>query len=84
MKMIELLMILSLTPAVTHTTLASKPITTCQYPNTCAKPAIEQTLASKPFTTCQYPNKCEKAAPQIAQFKPCVWPNTCRESASGV
>ena len=77
--MIELLMILSLSPIATQNTLASKPFTTCQFPNKCEK--IEQVAQFKP---CVWPNKCEKAAPQLAQFKPCVWPNTCRESVSGV
>lgn len=72
--MIELLMILSLSPVATQQTLASKPFTTCQWPNVCAKPAVE--LAQ--FKPCVWPNKCAKPAPQLAQFKPCVWPNTCK------
>jgi len=51
--MIELLMILSLSPLSTHTTLTSKPFTTCQMPNKCAK--VE--TASQP---CVWPNTCSR------------------------
>lgn len=71
--MIELLMILSLSQLNTNLTLASKPYTTCQYPNKCAKVEL---FAAKPFTTCQMPNKCSKPVVESA-FQPCVWPNTC-------
>ena len=78
--MIELLMILSLSPLSTHTTLASKPFTTCQMPNKCAKPALQ--LAQ--FQPCVWPNTCAKPALQLAQFKPCVWPNTCSRNSESV
>ena len=70
--MIELLMILSLSPLSGQNTLTAKPFTTCQWPNVCSKPA--QVAQFKP---CVWPNICAKPAPVLAQFKPCVWPNTC-------
>ncbi|MFA6030680.1 MAG: hypothetical protein WC969_12555 [Elusimicrobiota bacterium] len=95
--MIELLMLLSLSPVATQTTVAA--IQPCVWPNTCAQ---EQVLAAKPYQACVWPNKCAKptfqvaqgfeicswphkcAKPtlQVAQFRPCVWPNTCK--AEGV
>ena len=59
--MIELLMILSLSPLSTHTTLASKPFTTCQMPNKCAKPAIQ--LAQ--FQPCVWPNTCSRNSESV-------------------
>lgn len=76
--MIELLMMLSLSP-LNPQTLAAKPYTTCQMPNKCAKPAAVVSLQP-----CVWPNTCAKPVNVLAQFKPCVWPNKCSGSVESV
>ena len=50
--MIELLIALSLSPMNPQTLPASKPFTTCQMPNKCAK------AAAASLQPCVWPNKC--------------------------
>ena len=78
--MIQLLMILSLTPAAQPTLVAQfKP---CVWPNTCATEAVK----TPDVEICLAPRKCAKAveavpAVSVAQFQPCVWPNKCAKEA---
>jgi len=61
--MIELLMILSLSPLSSHTTLASKPFTTCQMPNKCAK--VETAFQLAQYQPCVWPNTCSRSSESI-------------------
>ena len=74
--MIQLLMILSLTPAAQPQVAQFKP---CVWPNTCNVELVA--VAKNDFEICLAPRKCGRTETQpavtVAQFKPCVWPNTC-------
>ena len=76
--MIELILLLSLTPAATQNAAVAQ-FKPCVWPNTCAT-EVTQT-AKTDFEICLAPRKCggkvATPAPTVAQFKPCVWPNTC-------
>ena len=76
--MIELLMILSLTPAATNPTLTAQ-FKPCVWPNTCATEQVK----TPDVEICLAPRKCAKAAEkvEVAQFQPCVWPNKCAKAA---
>jgi len=69
--MIVLLIALSLSPMNPQTLPASKPFTTCQMPNKCAK------AAAASLQPCVWPNTCAKPSSVLAQYQPCVWPNKC-------
>jgi hypothetical protein len=77
--MIELILLLSLTPAATQNA-ATAQFKPCVWPNTCATEGLQ--TAKSDFEICLAPRKCGKAVaqpePKVAQFKPCVWPNTCK------
>lgn len=79
--MIELILLLSLTPAATQNTPVAQ-FKPCVWPNTCAAEAVQ--TAANDFEICLAPRKCgggkaaeAPKAPVVAQFRPCVWPNTC-------
>ena len=78
--MIELILLLSLTPAATQNAAVAQ-FKPCVWPNTCATEAPQ--TAKNDFEICLAPRKCggkaveAPKAPAVAQFKPCVWPNTC-------
>lgn len=76
--MTELLLILSLTPAVQPVSVAT--IDDCVKTRTC----VSQTVAKADFEICVYPKKCsgKKAeAPSLVPSQPCVWPNLCAKEA---
>lgn len=70
--MIQLILMLALTPISTQSKVAKTqpkqdgPVTTCQWPNTC--------VADVPVTTCQWPNTCASEEPTV---QTCQYPNKC-------
>ena len=80
--MIELILLLSLTPAATQNAPVAQ-FKPCVWPNTCATEVLQ--TAANDFEICLAPRKCGGSAalpaPKVAQFKPCVWPNTCAAEA---
>jgi hypothetical protein len=77
--MIELLMILSLSPMTSQPNLLAQ-VQPCVWPNPCG--VQEETVeAAAEYEICVYPRKCggknQEETVQAAQVQPCVWPNPC-------
>jgi hypothetical protein len=77
--MIELILMLSLAPAVSTPTMTAK-VRPCVFPNTCG--GTHQVVQLAKVRPCVFPNTCGKTL-NIAKVRPCVFPNTCGGSQNG-
>lgn len=89
--MIELLMLLTLSPLNSQPALTAQ-VQPCVWPNPCIEQQEAITVAE--YEICVWPRKCgdgaadsealeaavETAPVQLAQVQPCVWPNPCTET----
>ena len=80
--MIELLMVLSLSPLSTNPVLTAG-IQPCVWPNTCKTSEIVQVAQFQP---CVWPNKCSggkkvESVLVASDFEICQWPRKCSSEA---